>query len=162
MLWHTNVFIYLCKLLGRHNELLRSFLTQLPVAFFWLIFKILFWIMSVPRKLMCCHHIKLWFSSDHILYVNQEYRLYQEKSLFCMHLLRVKKQFNLYLEMQNKTSQKNSWFCVLQGWPPLCWTETNSYFNVGPFWSTGTNLPIMRSDAALIYANYLSVNYMFS
>lgn len=42
-----------------------------------------------------------------MLYINQEYWLYQEKSLFNMYLLRVKKQFSLYLEMQNKTS-KNS------------------------------------------------------
>lgn len=50
---------------------------------------------------MHCHHIKLGYSSDHMVFIDQEYWLYQRKSLFRVYLLRVKKQFALYKTSKN-------------------------------------------------------------
>lgn len=155
---YTNVFIYLCKSLGRYNELLKSFLIQLSVSFFWLTFEILFCKISVCRNLMYCQHIKLWYSCDHIVYINQEYWLYQEKSLFCVYLLRVYKQFGLYKISKNSHSSVFSMESLLY----VELHETHHFLspasccNVGSLWSNNTNPPIMWRDPALVYSNYFS------
>lgn len=82
-----------------------------------------------------------------MLYINQEYWLYQEKK-FVQHVSIKSEEIIQFVPLNTKQNKQNiSWFSILQGRPPLFQTELNPWFH--ELCLSSPNPPVMRSDAAL-------------